>query len=134
MKGYHLAVALLISPGLSPAMADPLPGTEWKPVEIESQAFEPLAETFLRFEGDGRYFGKGGCNTIRGTFVTNGTSILFGPAAATMMACPDEIMQQERAFMAALSSARFFSRDGTKLDFSTVSGDVALRLQRRDAD
>lgn len=128
-----LAAAALF--GLAgPSMAEPLPGSEWEPVAFAEAPFEPAAEIFLRFEGDARFYGSGGCNSFRGSFVTNGASVLFGPAATTMKACPDEIMQQERRFLAALESARFFDRDGTALALSDAGGAVTMRLRQRDAD
>lgn len=118
----------------SAANAEMLPGSEWGPVEISGEAFEPVAEIFVRFEQDGRFFGNDGCNSIRSAFVTNDDAILFGPAAATMMACPDEIMAQGRAFTNALMAARLFERNGTELSLSDAEGEVLVRLTQRDAD
>ena len=58
------------------ALAERLPGSEWEPTEISGAPFEPASETFVRFEQDGMFFGNGGCNTLRGRFVTNGDAIL----------------------------------------------------------
>ena len=115
-------------------MSEPLPGSEWEPVELAAEPFAPAGEIFLRFESDGRFFGNGGCNSFPGAFVTNGTSILFGPAAATMMACPDELMTQEHQFLTTLDGVRFFERDGTELALADAEGTVVLRLRQRDAD
>ena len=111
-----------------------LPGSEWAPVELGGETFEPIADIFLRFEQDGRYFGNGGCNTIRGMYVTNGTAILLGPAAATMMACPEDISKQEFAFIEALMTVRDHSRDGTELTLMDNAGTVVMKLEQRDAD
>jgi heat shock protein HslJ len=114
--------------------AEMLPGSEWGPTELNAEAFEPAAEIFLRFEQDGRYFGNSGCNTFRGSFVTNGNSILFGPGAATRMACPEPVSSQETAFLNALMQARSFERDGITLSLSDAAGTPLLTFQQRDAD
>jgi heat shock protein HslJ len=114
--------------------AEMLPGSEWGPVEVNGAAFEPLEDIFVQFELDGEVFGSGGCNMFRTRFVINGDAILFGPAAATMKACPEEISQQEFAFLRALDSARLFERDGLTLTLSNAAGEVVMRLTQRDAD
>ena len=114
--------------------AQNLPGSEWAPVEMSAEAFEPVAEIFLRFEKDGRYFGNGGCNTFRGAFVTNEAAILFSPAAATMMACPEEVSRQEFEFLKALMTVRAFERAGVMLTLTDNAGKAVLKLRQRDAD
>ncbi len=116
------------------AQAENLPGSEWEPTELMSEAFDPVAEIFLRFENDGRYFGNGGCNTFRGAFVTNGSAVLLGPAGATMMACPEDISSQEFEFLKALMTVREFERDGTTLALMDAAGEAVLKLTQRDAD
>lgn len=126
------AAALLALSGT--AQADMLPGSEWEPTEIQTQAVETDRDVFVRFDQDGRYFGNGGCNNMRGLFVTNGDAILFGPAAATMMACPDEIAKLEFTFLQTLGAARQFARSGTDLTLSDAQGGVIMRLRQRDWD
>ncbi|MEM9575743.1 MAG: META domain-containing protein [Pseudomonadota bacterium] len=116
------------------AQAENLPGSEWEPTELGSETFHPVAEIFLRFGPDSRYFGNGGCNMFRGAFVTNGSAILLGPAAATMMACPDDISRQEFAFLDALMTVREFERAGATLMLMNATGDKVLALRQRDAD
>lgn len=118
----------------TPLMAENLAGSEWIPTEVKGEAFEPVQEVFLRFEQDGRYFGNAGCNTFRGAFVTNENAILLGPAAATMMACPDEILQQEFVFLQNLMEVRHFKRDGAILELKDLAGAPLLRFAQRDAD
>lgn len=120
--------------GAVSASAEQLPGSEWEPVALNGEAFEPQSEIFIRFEQDNKVFGNGGCNTFRGQFLTNGDAILFGPAATTMMACEEEISTQEFAFLSSLESARSFLRDGTKLEFADKDGKPLLSFIQRDAD
>ena len=114
--------------------AEMLPGSEWSPTAMNEEVFEAQAEVFLRFEQNGRYFGNGGCNSFRGSFVTNDEAILFSPAAATMMACPEPIAKQEFAFLQALMSVRGFEREGIELSLFDAEGTAVLKMQQRDAD
>ena len=135
MKTLLNSIALIAGLSVASALsAETLHGSEWSPVEINAAVFEPVSEIFLRFEQDGRFFGNGGCNTYRGSFVTNEDAILFGPAAATMMACSEEISDQEYQFLQALNSVRMFTRDGIDLDLLNAEGQVLLRMKQRDAD
>jgi heat shock protein HslJ len=117
-----------------PVLADPLPGSEWSPVEIDTQPFESQTDVFIRFEQDGRFFGNGGCNTFRGKYLVNGAAILFGPAAATMMVCPGDISQKETWFLQSLDTIRAFERDGIDLTLTNAAGEIVIRLRQRDAD
>jgi heat shock protein HslJ len=134
MKKFMTTAMLVATIGNGAAAMEMLPGSEWGPVELGGEAFEPIQEIFLRFEQDGFYFGNAGCNTIRGMYVTNDTAILLSPAAATMMACPEDISKQEFAFVQALMSVREHTRDGTSLELKDGDGSVVMKLQQRDAD
>ena len=63
----------------------------------------PLAGTELTavFRLD-KVGGSSGCNTYQGPYTTNGTVAAIGPLATTRMACADDVMAQETAFLAAL--------------------------------
>lgn len=131
LKKFAVLVAVLW--GVSVA-AETLPGSEWAPTEVNGESFTPVAEIFVQFDADGRYFGSGGCNRFTGSFVTNDDAILFSPAAMTRMACMPEISQQESDFTAALMSVRLFERDGINLVLSNADGNIVLRMTQRDAD
>lgn len=115
-------------------LAQGLPDTEWQPVEVDYGLTEAPSEAFIRFERDGRFIGYSGCNTMRGSFVTNGDAILMSPAAMTMMACPDNVGQQEFVFTRALSRARFYSLEGSDLTLTDGGGILVMRLAQRDAN
>lgn len=131
LKKLAVAAAVLWSTSVA---AEMLPGSEWAPTELNGENFAPLSKIFLQFDQDGRYFGNGGCNTFRGSFVTNEDAILFSPAATTRMACPEDIMQQEFDVLQALMKARYFSRDGIRLELMDQTGAPLLGMVQRDAD
>jgi heat shock protein HslJ len=89
------------------------------------------AEVTLAFDAaTGAVFGTSACNRYRGGFTLTGEGLTFGPAAGTMMACPDDLMAVERAFLATLESIQRFdlAEDGT---LELISGDEALIRARR---
>ena len=126
------AVAGLIM--TSASQAQQLNDTSWEPVSLDGTDFTPLQETFVQFDQEGRFFGKDGCNSIRGRFVTNGDAILFGPAAATMMACPQEVMDQAQAYTKALMAARLYTLEGDDMTLLDADGKELVRLQKRDGE
>jgi heat shock protein HslJ len=67
----------------------------------------PIAGTTLTatFGEDGALSGSSGCNTFNGTYTLDGNAIAVGPLATTKMACADDVMAQEQAFLAALQGA-----------------------------
>lgn len=126
-----LSIALVMT---GPTHAEPLPGSEWQPTALHGEDFTPINEVFIRFDADGTYFGNAGCNSIRGRYVTNESAVLLSPAAATMMACPADIAQQEYDFIQALMAVRSFERDGKNLGLSSADETVILKMQQRGAD
>lgn len=73
------------------------------------------ASLFMEF-GDGKVSGNAGCNNFRGSFKTTGNRIEFGVAATTRRACSEELMTQEREFLAALTSTVRWTIEGNVLD------------------
>jgi putative lipoprotein len=71
--------------------------------------------------------GFSGCNTFRGGFKQNEQQITVGPMAATMMACMDD-MEQEQRFLQALAKVKRFSISGKKLVLYDTDGQVLLRF------
>jgi heat shock protein HslJ len=62
---------------------------------------EPAAEVSLAFSQDGAA-GSTGCNTFRGGYTLDGSSLVFDPLATTKMACEPPLMDQESAILEAL--------------------------------
>mgnify|MGYP001815022645 CR=1 FL=1 len=126
-----LAAALMTAQA---TMAETIADTAWTPVALNDTPFEPAGETFVQFNPDGSYFGKDGCNRIRGRYVTNGDAVLLGPAAATMMACPQEIMEQAQAVTKALMAARNYEIRGEELVLLDAEANTLVRLAPRDTE
>jgi heat shock protein HslJ len=73
----------------------------WRLVEIAGQQVDPDAPNEIRFV-DGQVSGRVGVNRFTGSYTVAGDTIEFGPAAATRMAGPPELMDLEDRFLAAL--------------------------------
>jgi heat shock protein HslJ/putative hemolysin len=83
------------------------------------------AEINIQF-AEGQVNGSGGCNTFFGPYTLDGETLTFGPLAQTRMACEEERMQREAAFMQALEQAAAYR---TELDTLTLlDGDGRILL------
>jgi heat shock protein HslJ len=79
----------------------------------------------------GAVAGHAGCNSFRGTYVVDGQSVKIGPLAATRMACAEDVMKQEREFLAALESAVTWAVEGDTLDMHRPDGQRAVMALRK---
>jgi heat shock protein HslJ len=82
-------------------------------------------ELTANFGADGALTGNAGCNTYNASYTVDGNKISIGPAATTMMACDQAIMDQEQQYLAALASAAAYQVDGSKLELRTADGTLA---------
>jgi heat shock protein HslJ len=69
---------------------------------------------------------------MAGTFEQDGVSLHFNTAATTMMACPEPVMKQERAFTTALQSVTTYGIKGRNLEL-LAGGKVVARFRAEDA-
>lgn len=74
------------------------------------------------FGEDGSLSGSAGCNRFTTSFQADSGSISIGLVASTMMACEEEIMQQETAFLAALPTAVTYDLQGDALELRDANG------------
>ena len=71
---------------------------------------------------EGRVSGASGCNRYSGGFTLTGEGLSFGAAAGTMMACPEDQMAVEQAFLGGLTTISRFD----------IAADGALELYAAD--
>lgn len=88
----------------------------------------PLVGTTLALAfGDGVVKGFGGCNSLRARYSVDGDRIAVGTVATTRRICPGEgVMQQEREFIAALTSTTRWAFSGAFLDMHRPDGERTL--------
>jgi heat shock protein HslJ len=90
---------------------------------------QPLAT--LRFEG-GQATGSDSCNRYTTPFTRNGNQLQFGSkAAATLMACPPEVMQVANAFGAVLYETRSYRIEYDTLTLLGADGKALAQLKEQ---
>jgi putative lipoprotein len=90
------------------------------------QAYIKLNQKTQRVEG------SGGCNRLMGSFQLEGRTLHFKEMGATMMACDGDVMNQERAFLAALNATESYRIHGTTLTLLGKDGKVLARLEAQE--
>ena len=95
----------------SESMENPLLKTEWQLVSWTEK--QPLTKenSTVMFEKD-RLSGSGSCNRYTAGYAVQENAMKVGLIAATRMACPEEIMNQEMTFLSALEGAKIYSING----------------------
>ncbi len=85
-----------------------LTGISWRPVSVGDQEIPEDSGLYILFEVDGSIKGHGGCNSFFGSLEQSPSGLAVGQLGSTRMACPEEIMGRERAFMYAVQKTRDF--------------------------
>jgi heat shock protein HslJ len=74
--------------------------------------------------------GSSGCNTFNGTYGTNGNAVRISPLATTRLACPQDVMDQELAFLGALQGVSFIDYRGSTVLLTDRHGHLVVALVR----
>ncbi len=83
---------------------------------------------------DGQLGGDAGCNSYTGQYTIDGAKIAIGVGAMTMMYCgPEEVMEQEQEYMAALGSSASYHIEGDGLRIANATGDTILQYRVQEA-
>jgi heat shock protein HslJ len=89
----------------------------------------------VEFDDSGRVFGSAGCNRFTAGYAATGDgSFEITEAASTRMFCSDPpgVMEQEAAFLAALSEIAALHGGGEILELHDASGSTLLALVREE--
>lgn len=114
---------------LGTAQAEQRVAGNWLAEDIQGGGVIDRAQTTLELSADGSFHGSGGCNNYRGKAVIEGKSIAFGPVAATRMACPEALMNQEAKFFKALEKVKSWQiNEQGKLILNSVDQDAQVVL------
>ncbi len=120
---FLAALLAACRPVQSPAQA--LPGTSWELSSLHGLLPLPATSITLDLGVDGMASGADGCNRYSMPYAVEGTSIHFGaPAATTMMACPQPVMDQANTYLQALGQASTYTLQGSH--FSLLDGREVL--------
>ncbi len=111
MTVLHAPLGVILAVSLSSVCAAAAPGppaldgTAWVLSALPGRLLVSGSAVTLRFEG-GHVLGTDGCNRYSAAYTAAGTALHVDPkAAATMMACPPELMDQASAYIGALGKA-----------------------------
>jgi copper homeostasis protein (lipoprotein) len=88
-----------------------LVNTFWRIEDLGSDAVEPPEggrEPFLVLRADS-FNATVGCNMMRGSYEAGEGTLVFGPAASTMMACPEPLDGWERSLAQALGATKTYA-------------------------
>jgi heat shock protein HslJ len=132
-------VAAAQSPATSPG-APALTGTEWVLVSTGAGGTQTPVPTGVSVSlqideapGGALAGGSGGCNRYVAPVTITDSSLTFGPAASTMMACPDPQGSFEQQYFTALATVASYSIAGETLTLSDASGAAVLVFQAAPA-
>ncbi|MBF0677574.1 MAG: META domain-containing protein [Devosia sp.] len=106
-----------------PVMPEPkLIDTSWRVTSIGGKPVTGTRPITLAIAADLRATGNGGCNSYVSELTLLASKLVFGPAAATRMACGEDIMAQEAAYFAALAAVGGFELDDKGLRLLDPAG------------
>ena len=109
-----------------------LTGVEWKLVAVGgAPALErPDGQgTHVAFHAEKKSFsGSTGCNRLAGTFDLTGGGLHLAAGGMTMMACAEDVMEQEQAFLEALKATAGYRVADGGLDLLDADGRALARF------
>ena len=116
---------------LSPAEMVSLEGTLWQLTGYnDGRGVTSLvlgSEITATFDGE-KVAGTAGCNSYTASYTIDGDEISVGPAAGTRMACmePEGVMEQESAYLAAVSEAATYELGRDRLTLYGAEGQILV--------
>lgn len=114
--------------------APQLMGREWFIEDIAGKGVVDNSPASLLFMPNGRLAGNASCNRLMASYTQDGDGLLIGDAGATMMACPEALMNQERSLLDLLSMVERYSIDDTDALVLTTSDGETITARRQQSD
>lgn len=103
-------------------------GTTWQVTEARAAdgTLAPAAAPATLALENGQVSGSGGCNNFFAGYTLDGSSLKFDQAGSTMMACEEDAMAFEQAFLASLADVASYAIVGEQLHLFAADGSVLL--------
>jgi heat shock protein HslJ len=118
-----------------PATVDPaLRDTEWRLTSLHGESLLEGSRITLNLGGEG-FDGLAGCNNYGGEYeAADGGALRFGFFSVTAMACPspEGVMEQEQAYIDALTEASTYRLAGHRLEIQDAAGGTILVFARKE--
>jgi heat shock protein HslJ/LysM repeat protein len=113
-----------VTEGKAEAPSQGLAGTAW--ILTTLNGAEPLPDTTITasFDADGTLNGTDGCNRYGAVYEVDGNNISITLGPATLMACPEPIMNQATEYLTALEAAATYQIQGEVLELQDADGNV----------
>ncbi|NOD74656.1 MULTISPECIES: YbaY family lipoprotein [unclassified Ruegeria] len=109
-----------------------LENTEWVAATLNGAPLQAERRPELSFGQGGAFGGSGGCNRFSGQAEVSGNRISFPDnMAATLMACPPELDEVERAFLKSMQAITSFAMEGDALALLDAEGEPVIKLVRK---
>ncbi len=110
------------------AEENPLAGTRWTATAVNRAPVISGTTLTASFGAAGTLDGSAGCNSYSATYGVSGRQIAITPPMTSSMLCqqPAGIMEQEQAYLAALTSAGAYTLEGDQLYLEDAAGQVLL--------
>jgi heat shock protein HslJ len=120
-----------------PAPAQPgsfsLSKSEWLLEDLSGTGVLDNTQATLAFPEAGKAAGNGSCNRFFGPADISGNAMKLGPLAASRMACPEAVMNQETKYLEALQAAERFEWKDPYLLIYCKGFEKPLRFTRKAA-
>ncbi len=127
MKNLLMAMVVLVlvaGCAITSVSTVELNGTSWMLTRLGDAPLVSDTEVTLYFEDDA-LGGNASCNTYGGSYTVDGAQISMSEVFSTMMYCyPEELMEQEMAYLAALEAAATFQVKDNVLCLMDADGSV----------
>ncbi|TLM97249.1 MAG: META domain-containing protein [Actinobacteria bacterium] len=110
-----------------PYTGTPFLSTKWECIGYNNgkgavQSVSASSSLTALFDPEGSVAGDSGVNTFSGPYKLDGQSLAIGPLVTTRKAGPPELMEQEAAYLEALSKSARYQIIGDKMDFYDSQG------------
>ena len=100
----------------------------WQPIMVGDESIPEDSGLYIRFEVDGSIKGHGGCNAFFGSLERTDAGIGVGPLGGTRMACPEDVMDRETAFMDAVGKTTDFQSSKERMSLLDADDGVLARF------
>jgi heat shock protein HslJ len=133
--GVCAGLLVLAACGSSGSQGGDLAGKVWTLTALNGQPLVAGTGISAQFTPDSKVSGSAGCNQYLGKYTVSGSSITFeSPIAATMMACPQPVMDQESAYLKMLGEAKTYTVKGDQLTLTGANNTTLADYKAQSQD
>lgn len=132
--GLFILAACATSPNPQGVGSD-LTSPVWGLTMLMDKALAPGSGITVQFTPDGKLSGLSGCNRYVGTYNASGITMkISSPLASTIMACSQEIMDQENAYLTTLGEVKTYTFAGDQLTLNDANHKSILVYKAQSQD